>query len=393
MSATITQIDEHLTGMLHGGSLNKVRNKFALYERAANNVLARTHPIDTIRNVPLTDTVHDDVFNYALAADFRDIIDLRPQAARITRDRSVRQFAETFDLTKAFARKQISIESRNGTRFIRINWRRNPPKVYHNMDSLTANGTWSVVGSATGLKIQTLYFITGTKSTEFDLVATGDGIQNTSATALDLEDEDEIADPFIWIYFPATTNVTSVTGIWGNDLTTNFWTGVAQTTQADGTAFKTGWNRIKWAWSAATETGTVDPSAIDSFRITIAATGAVSNIRVDSIMFSVGTVFDLIYYSKFAFQNSSGTWIARPTATDGSDVVVFDDDAINIFLNECLILAAHQVEGEDSGFDISFARQELYDPTNGLYKKYNAQNPSQIKKQVGTYYKMPNFRQ
>ena len=67
--------------------------------------------------------------------------------------------------------------------------------------------------------------------------------------AVDLTDYDEVSDFFTWIYFG--TVPTSVSAVWGNDLTANYWTSTAQTTQADGTAFKVGWNLLKFSWATA----------------------------------------------------------------------------------------------------------------------------------------------
>ena len=207
-----------------------------------------------------------------------------------------------------------------------------------------------------------------------------------------------MADVIIPIYFGSVANLTSITAIWGNDLTTNYWTGVAQTTQADGTAFRAGWNLIKIPWSTATETGTVAPATIDSFKLTIAAIGAISNIRVDNIIFSLGTAFDIKYYSRYLFKNSAGTYLARPT--DNSDTVIGDGDVNNIFLYELLKVCAHQIEGEDSGFDINFANSQLNgDPTSpdsiqrmGLYAKVRSENPSQSKKAITSWSSGPRWR-
>ena len=379
---TITLVKENLSALLHGGTLNKVRNIEALFQRAADTLLAKCDPIDTERIVSLSSTIYDDVYNYALPSDYKKLIDLYPQADRQSHDAGVRIQAEKFDLTKGFASKKISIESSEGTKFIRINWRTRVPKLFNGMNTLTANGTWSAVGSATGLATDTITKYSGSGSVRFNLVATGDGIQNTTMTVVDLTDEDEVADAFVPFYLKNSADVallTSVTFRWGNDLTANYWTGVAQTAQADGTAFKVGWNLVKVPWSTATETGTVAPATVDSGRVTFAATAAITNIRVDNITFAIGKSFDIKYYSKFLFKNTAGTFITRPTTDD--DTMILDSDAVNLFLHECLIAAAHQMEGVDSGFDINFARQEL----DVLYRRYRAEHPSQAKKAIAYY--------
>ncbi len=387
MATTITQLKEHLTGMGHGGTLNKIRNFYVLLERVANNVLTRLDPIETVRNQQLSQAIHDDLQNYPLPSDYKKVIDIAPQDDRQSRDRAARRFMEPFAAELNLRNKDIAIESNEGVKFIRVNWKSTSAKTLHTMNSLTDDGTIAVVGSATGLKINELYKLSGNASIEFDLVATGDGIQVSNKTNnVDLEDWDEMADFIVPVYLGSITNFTSISLVWGNDLTGNYWTSTAQTTQADGTAVKVGWNFFLFKWTTATETGTVNPAKIDSFKLTIAAGGAISNIRIDNILASLGRFFDFKYYSQYLFKNTAGTWISQPTTDD--DTIVLLGTALNIFIFECLIAMAQQMEGTDSAFDITFARTELVD----LYQRYKAEHPSEAKKQVGNYWSSPRFK-
>lgn len=384
----VSEFKDNLSAMLHGGTLNKVRNFAGAMQRAANTMLLKIDPIDTMRTAALANTIHDDVFNYPLPSDYKKIIDLFPQNRRDSGDTAKRNFAEHFDLRKKLADKTISIEGSEGAKIIRINWRSRQPKTLNEANSLTANGTWAIVATASNLVADDIDYVSGSGSLRFDVAVTGDGIDNDDMTAIDLSDEDEVADFFVWFKIKNSTdlaNLNSVTLIWGNDLTTNFWTGVAQTTQADGTAFKVGWNQIKVPWSTATETGTVAPATVDSLKITFNIDAAITDLRVDNITCSIGRNFDCKYYSKYLLKNTSGTWIEKTTSDD--DTVVLDSDAIQIYLLETLIACAHQVEGSDSGFDIQWAQSELYGDGKkpGLYGKYKAEFPTMSKKAVSYY--------
>ena len=388
MSFTISQAQNHLSAQLHGGTLKRIRNIYSLFERTANTVLSKIDPVDTIWTKPLSNTVHDDIYNYALPSDYKTIIDLIPQDNRQMSDTASRQFASHFDLQKNLQNKKVSIEGSSGSKIIRINWRSRQGKVLNSTNSLTANGTWSILGTASNLVLDTIFKKSGAGSLRLDVALTGDGIQNTDMSEVDLTDEDEVADIFLWFYVKNSTDlakITSVTSIWGNDLTTAYWTGVAQTTQADGSAFQVGWNQVKFPWSTATETGTVTPSEIDSFSFSFTITGAITELRVDNILFSIGRNFDIKYYSKYIFQNAAGTLLSIPTSDD--DSVLLDNDAQNIFLLESLINAAQQSEGSDSAFDITYAKGEL----DSLYKKYRAEFPSQSKKAISYYGSPPRL--
>ena len=395
MSFTIAKVEENLVGMAHGSTLNKVRNKLAMYERVANNIITNVDMLEAIVNTPLGDTVNDIQNNFDLPADYNKLIDLYPQANRTNIDQGRRHLAEKFDLTKAIRDKQLSIESEGGTKYLRLDWATRSAKVLSNMDTFDGNGTWIKVATASGVETDKIIKFSGGGSVKFDSAASDDGIQNTTMTEVDMTNEDDVADCYVKFYIKDTddlANLNSATVLWGNDLTTNFWTGVTQTAQEDGTAFRVGWNRLKIPWSTATESGTVDPAAIDSFKITFDTDGAISDIRVDEIKFAIGLPFDIKYYSKFLFKNTTGARITQPTTTD--DVVVLDNDNINIFLYECLIEMAQQMEGTDSAFDMQFAFDKLHGigNTTGLYQKYRREHPSQAKKARQNYGKLPNFR-
>ena len=388
MSITIAEAKTHLTGMTHSGTLNRVRNVAEMFHRAANTLLSLIDPITTMRTGSLSNLVHDDLNDYALPGDYKKLIDLIPQDNRDNWDNAYRNLAGQFDREKAIRNRVLSIEGSEGSKIIRINWKTRTPKVLNSMNSHTSNGTWSVVAGATNLALDEIYKRKGSASIRFDVAATGDGIDNDDMTAVSLSDEDEIADVLFDLYIEDATDlarITSITTRWGNDLTTNYWVGVAQTTQADGSALQVGWNEIKVPWSTATETGTVAPATIDSFRFTLTVTAAVTKLRIDNVRFSIGRPFEMKYYSKYLLKNSAGTWIQKTTSE--SDTIVLDDDEINGYLYECLIAAAHQMEGSDAVFDINFAKGEL----EKFYRRYRAEYPSMSKKAVTNYGGSPRW--
>lgn len=382
MSFTKAQILDHLEGLGHGTSTDSITNINALFERAAARFLSLVHPLEVMRTSSLSSTVYDDVYNYALPSDFGSIIDLAPQADRKMWDTAFRDNAGRFDLRKALDDRVISVEGSEGAKVIRINWRGHQGKVLNSCDSVTANGTWIVAGTAANLEADTITKYSGNASLRFDIATTGDGISNIGMSAVDMTDEDEVADIFVPVYIKNAVDVAKVTSIgarFGNDITTKYWTPTAQTTQADGTAFRVGWNLIKFPWSTATETGTVTPTAIDSFRITFTITSAITDIRVDNIIFIIGRAFDIKYYSKYIFKNTSGTWVSIPSSDE--DTVLVDNDLLPAFINELLKEMAKQLQGSDAAFDINSAQADL----NVLYPAYKGINPSQVKKVAGRY--------
>lgn len=386
---TISEIKNHLTALGHGGTLNKVRNINELFERSASKFLAKCKPLETMRTAPMTQLVHDSLNNYALPSDYNSLVDLSPQDNRGSWDKAFRTPAGAFDLLKAIRNRTISLEGSEGTKIMRINWKTRQAKTLHACDSLTANGTVAVVGTASGLVLDEITKRSGAGAIRFDVAGTGDGISILGFNTVDLTTEDEVGDLIVDFYIKDSTELaklTSVTPVWGNDITTAYWTGTAQTVQADNTTFRVGWNTIKVPWATAIETGTVAPSTIDSLKLTFAVTSALSDIRVDNIRMSIGRAFEIKYYSKYLYKNISGTYLSKPSSDD--DYVTIDNDSLPIYLFELLKDMAHQVEGTDSAFDISYAENEL----KSLYPTFRSEYPDQRKKMAASYGGKPNFR-
>ena len=382
----ITSLKSEISGATHSGTTNKIRNFNELCKRAAGNVIAKIDPRETRRVTNLSNAIHDDIYNYTAPSDLKRVIDLRPQVNRTTSDNFSQWFSEEFDKYKDRYDDLFQVRHNDGTKSLRISKNISPaPITVHGMNSLTDDGTVAIVGTAENLKMDTLHFVTGSKSIQFDAPASGDGIQITDFTDKDLTDHDEVAEQFVRVYLDTQTdvdNLTSISAIWGNDLTTNYWTGVAQTTQADSTAFRIGWNILRVPWNTATETGTVAPATIDNLKITLATTGALTNVRVDFWASSIGEIFEIEYYSKYLFRSTSGTWKEQPTSD--TDLINLDSDTFNIFTYEVLIESAQQMQGSDAGFDIKFAQDKLKE----LYARHKENAPSEKIRPQSHYYKI-----
>lgn len=382
-------IKGHLLGMGHGGTLNKVRNIEQLAERAASSFQLKAKPVQTMRRGVLSHTVLDDVFNYLGPTDFGSLIDLIPQDNRTTWDKAYRNLAGQFDLEKARVNRTVSIEGDGGEKIIRVNWRTRAPKVLNSMNSVTSNGTWGVVGTASNVSADEIMKRNGSASIKFDVAADGDGIQNSTMSAIDCTTENQIGDIFYDLLIENATDLAAfegITTIWGNDLTTAFWTGSQQVAQADGTAFRAGWNVVRVPWETATQKGTVAPASIDSLKFTLNILSPITGIRIDNVRVGIGRPFELKYYSKFLYKDSTtGVYKSLPSSDD--DLVTIDNDSLPLYLFELLKGMAHQVEGTDAAFDINYARQELEE----LFPHFRSENQDQRKKAVGRYTRGPRW--
>jgi len=390
MSLTISNTKDSLTGMIHSTNLDKIKNINDLFRRAANKLLAEVDPPDTIKIAQITNAVHSDIYDYSAPSDLKGnmIIDIRPQVNRALSDRMGQRFIEPFDLRKR--NNTFNVLYNSGEKSLRLSKNISPAGItLHDLNSITANGTWAVGGDATNLTADSLNVISGSASLNFDLDGSGTTgyIEISDMTDVDLSDQDEIGQIFVRVYIPDSSTVTNFILRWGND-TSNYWHSTV-TAPHDQTTFKTGWNILRFNWNGATEVGTVDPEAIDYLRVTVTYDGdADTDYRVDKISCSSGEIWEVVYYSEFLFRTSGGTW-QETTGTD-TDIINLDVDGYNLFLYECAILAAQQAQTDQMTEDINFFKRELYGygKEPGLYSIYKTKNPNQVKKPIDFYYRI-----
>lgn len=398
MSYLISDVKSDLQRKLHGTSLSKLSDVNSLLWEAGKQVIARIDPNEMIQIANIENAIYDSVFDYTAPDDLKGnkVIDIRPQVNRTTRDHFNQTGKEEFDLNKA--NNSFTIQYDNAVRTLRLSKQLTSPTQINEMNGITDNGTWAVSSSASNLVVDNLNFISGGASLKFDLAATGGSttgvIQNSTMTQVDLTELLKEGALFHWIFFTNASPITSVKLDWGNDVS-NFWSRTV-TSPHDVSAFKDGWQLLRFDWKDATETGTVDESAIDFIRITITydgtASGAAQVVRTDSVTAQLGRIWEIVYYSQFPFRNSSGVFIEKPT--DDSDIVNLADDSYNIFLYEAARIAAIEIQGTDSRTDVNEYEKELFgDPSKrdrvGLYKQYAMAYPSENKKVRNTYYSMP----
>jgi len=395
----ISSLENDLTGILHSTTLAKVQNRYQLYRRAARTLLTKIDPAPTKRTSQITNSIHTDIHDYEIASDTKGnkIIDIRPQVNRDESDSFFQRFSKTFDQFQKSGTFNIRWES--GTKTLRVIESVGSLVTLHQMDSIAGNGTWAVGDDATNLTKDTLEYMSGGASLNFDLDGSGTTgyIEISDMDDVDLTDYDEKGSLFVKMYSPAPTAITNVILRWGND-TTNYWSRTV-TSPHDVSSFKTGWNILRFDWNGATESvaAGVDPAAIDYLRLTVTYDGtADTDLRVDRITCSTGEIYEQEYYSENLFRTSGGTWIAEPTAT--TDIINLDEDGYNLYLFECAILMAQQVKGIHATADISFWKKELYGDPNksteiGLYDKYNADHPSEAIRPQEMYYDTETYNE
>ncbi len=150
-----------------------------------------------------------------------------------------------------------------------------------------------------------------------------------------------------------------------------------------GFLFENGWNQLSYLWDGATVVGSPNYQSITYLRSTFNyATGTpVNNVRVNNYTSNIGSIYEIVYYSKYLFRDLvTGTFKERPTRDD--DLINLDTETYMLLTNKCAHLAAQQNGGQDGAFDVDyFAKQYIKS-----LRKYQSIYKSEIIKPSDSYY-------
>lgn len=249
--------------------------------------------------------------------------------------------------------------------------------VAHTMDDIATNGTWVVAGDGSGLAADTGIKLNGAGSLRFNVTSSSSlvTLTNDSITALDLQSSTStVTNPdfqfnsyvFFALYLPVT-GLTSIALRWGSS-SGNYWSQSA-TTSYDGSAFRVGWNIIGLSWLTATETGTVDESAVNYLqaRLTGAATG--NNYRIDQISFKKFTQLNFPYYSRNLVQSTATIAPDKEFVTaTATDYIAGDEDFIDCATKYTVReIAKYELKNGDL---FKFADTDLEEAVRNLSTRY-----------------------
>jgi len=393
MPYLVSDIKSDIQRKLHGTSLSKVSGINNVIYEAGKNLLTEIDPFETKRVASIENAIYDSVTRYATPLDLKGdkVIDIFPnlQIGRKISDKFNQTYSEGFNANKADG--TFTVESENDVRFIDMKKQLLGSVLINGMDAITGNnGTWAAGGTASNLVVNSYRYVTGGASLQFDVTSGAGYIENSTMTQVDLTNVKTGGAVFAYVFLPSVTGITSVGLRWGND-TSNYYSNTV-TTDHNSLAFQNGWNLLRFDWSSATQTGTVDVTKVDYLRLTINATGTVAAIQADSVVGKIANYYMVRYYSEFLYRNAStGVWQEQPVLD--SDVINLSNAAYNIHLYECMRIISPQVESEDGMSDLTFYEAALYgDGTPkkpGLYKNYRDQYKSESKKKANKYYRMP----
>jgi hypothetical protein len=247
-------------------------------------------------------------------------------------------------------------------------------KQIHSMGDLTSNGSWENDADDTlNLTTTTVGTLNQSEVIKFDIDVSQTAedyaqISNNDITAIDLSDYVNLGKLRFWIYLPSITNFTSIEVRWGSyDTELNYWVNTA-TTQANGSAFIAGWNRVEIDWNGATESGTVDNSSIVSLGIKLNyASGFTDqvNVKVEEVTMYLPTPFKLKYYTYYTSKTNAGTFQEDLTTTSNDEILLpkrYKDLVVSGAVEKLLPMAL----GDDGELQVRRAEKNYREERNNL---------------------------
>ena len=336
----------------------------------------------TKRTSSLSPNLFNDIFDYAAPADLKGqkIVDVYPQAKRTKGDVFDLVFPEEFDRRKEF--NTISIDNRDTVKTLRISARLDDQTlVAAQLNTVSGDGgTWVALTGTENVDSETFNYIKGTGGVSWDIDSSSSttcGIKNVGLNTFDysLYRKHSV---FVWQYIPVKTNITNFILKIGQDESN--YISKTITTQNDGTAFNVGWNLLRFDISDASQTGSIDTTAGAYAEVVMTKdTAKVSQAGfiTDHLMFKRGEIHEVVYYSKYGWQNAAGTYLEK--STSDSDYIVCDTDEFDLFVAKGIALASLEVEE----YKITEIRMADY---KSKMLNYGDNNPSEAKLINSTYY-------
>lgn len=335
---------------------------------AIREVISEIDLRSTKRKVALSPNLFDDIYQYSCPSDLKSdrIIDVMPQIDRAGRgDYWELVTAEEFDRLKNEGRTDrfgdpLNIvkkgEAYSGANLIAIarddlvNKLLLSRPVDDNetgIDALDAVGDWEKYGIGENLTADSDNYVKGNASINWDIGSgsgTTAGIQNTSLNTFDISSYIGTGSVFVWAYITSVTNLTDFKLLIGQDLTTNFYT-ITITTNNEGASFYAGWNLLRFDFVNKSETGTVDQDGCDSVALYMTKDSAKvseTDYRFDNLVIKMGPYYDVIYYSRYPWQNSTGIYLEDATTT--TDLLNMETDEFNLIVLKTLQFAEEHLK-------------------------------------------------
>lgn len=383
----VGQLKDSITRLLSGVDISNVNNINGAIESAARITVQKAGGILEASGIE-TVTLYSGVTDYRSPSTIfaSAITDIRAQGQdRLPSDYVYKEPGEYFDRTKGFVTNgyKVSFEYRKGVQIMRVAQNKTVQKI--ELDPMNDDDGWTAGGSASSLAVDETVYFKQPASLRFNLAAAGSQgyLEKTLDNALDLTAYEGVGVVFLAVYLPSATAITSIGARIGNNSSNYF-----SVTETEG--FLGAWRAndfllIALDLAQATETGSVDITAIDYVRVFFNYDGtALANVRVGGLFVSLPSPHNIYFRSAAIFMASDED--PKTTITNDNDEILLNDAAYSIFEHEAAKVVLLDGGGTISSPVYITLDTILHMPKDGLYPLYRAANPSDELNVVGNWY-------
>lgn len=391
MTISLAQLRADITSKMKGTSVRQITDFYGTAKGAAARMLGRIDPQETIRTATLATPFYDNVNDYPLPTDYGGMLDIRPQANRVSQP-GLSIYSETTprQFLSRLTPDSYSIRYNNMIRTLRAQVL--PSGNVATMDSFgsaSENGLWVAEADASGLFTENLNYVQGNSALGMNLSGiTGlADIVNTTASPVDLSQLRYQDASMLFVYIPVgfSSRFASFSLRRGSSATA--YKEATVTAKADGTAFTDGWNFLLFPWNTASTVGVPDDTLNTYRRLGMAYTAgtAIPGLLVDSWTDSLGVLYEIEYYSEFMFRSAAGVW--KDTPDDDGDLINVGAVSYEILKAEMMTDVTQIIRtGKVMESELAFFQRVLNGqpqnrylkdrPDNGLYANYLLKYPS-----------------
>ena len=385
---TVADLQNSVAGILSGTNLNNVTNLFVAFERAERITANRLDVPEASgrANYMLYGGVYqylapDEIFGGAVNAMVPQGIAQQPW------DYSYKVPVDIFNRTKAYLPNgyMLTFEYDEGQGIIGVSTPNVIPQVL--IDPMNATTDWTAAGTASGLVQDISVFYQQPASLRF-LQGTGVGtLTKTLSNPFSLSTYEDVGVAFLAIMIPEGTDPATLTGIelkLGSS--SGDYNNVSEIEGFLGTWTAGNFLLVAFDFAGASQTGTPDWSAIDYVQVSLTSTGNIVNMRVGGLFISLPAAHQLLFQTPAIFKDNG---VVSSSIVDNQTEIILNPAAYVIYEHECAKAVAMQMSGGKYTTQILGIDKILNGsgPRDiGLYGQYEADNPSQELRTVGSYY-------
>lgn len=378
---TRTNMRSLLNSRVHG-KLDNLIDADEILNSAVRIVLGDIDIRSSKRRATLAPNVFDNNYSYTLPTDVKGnrIIDLIPQVKYERKPKWDLVTEDYFEREKEYRENLIAIADDDLDRRLLISRIvKDESVVIAQFETINGDGdTWSGFGTTNDSDVKTDAddYVEGNGAVRFqddtsDLAGTTVGIQNKGLDSIDLSNFMSKGSAFVKARLvTGDTNITQLNLIIGSD-TSNYYTISDSTTNENG-SFVNGWNNVRLDLSNKIATGSPVDTAFDYVALYWTKTAGQhindTDYGFDNLVIAKGQIHDLLYYSRYWWRNSSGTYLENSSAN--TDYLNASNDELELVITKAQELASIELRDYD---DFKIAKTNYKEQKDS----YLANNPSE----------------